>query len=132
MNLQIPLSSEQTLLLILVPMLVVVIGMRLYLHLVRVTHVYIGGHVFRHLFQGVILVIPAGFILAFAPQQPWLMVLALAVFGASSGLILDEIVYLMATKTTDEDYVSGLSLRGSIWFNIIGAIVLFTIYMLLT
>ncbi len=127
-----PLSPEQILLLLLVPMLVVVIGMRLYLHLVRVTHVYIRGHIFRHLFQGVMLVIPAGFILAFAPEQLWLMVLALVVFGAGSGMILDEIVYLMATKTTDEDYVSGPSLRGSIWFNLIGAILLFIFYILLT
>lgn len=126
-----PLLPEQILLLLLVPMLVVVIGMRLYLHLVRVTHVYVRGHILRHLFSGTLLVIPAGFILAFSPQQLWLAVLGLVIFGAGSGMILDEIVYLMATKTTDEDYTSQLSLKGSMWFNIIGAIILIALYLLL-
>lgn len=111
-----PLSPGATLWLIALPMLVTVAGFRLYLHLVRVQHVYPGGYLVHHLFWGVLLVLPAAFILAFAPQRKRTVAIALVLLGAGSGLILDEIVYLVATKATDDDYVSRLSLSGSVIF----------------
>ena len=63
-------TAKQTLLLILLPMLGTVLCLRLYLHLVRVQHVYPGGYLVHHLFVGVLIELPAAFILAFGALQP--------------------------------------------------------------
>jgi len=60
-----PVPPKQTFRLILVPMVATVILLRLYLHLMGVRHLYPGGHLVHHLFLGVVIVIPAGFLLAF-------------------------------------------------------------------
>jgi hypothetical protein len=57
-------TAKQTLLLILLPMLGTVLCLRLYLHLVRVQHVSPGGYLVHHLFVGVLIELPAAFILA--------------------------------------------------------------------
>ena len=93
-------SARQTLLLILLPMLGTVLCLRLYLHLVRVQHVYPGGYLVHHLFLGVLIELPAAFILA----------------------------YLVATQASDCDYVSWVSLGGSVAFISMAAIVLVGIY----
>lgn len=69
-------------------MLGTVLCLRLYLHLVRVQHVYPGGYLVHHLFLGVLIELPAAFILA----------------------------YLVATQASDRDYVSWVSLGGSVAF----------------
>jgi len=61
-------TRRQTLLLILLPMLGTVLCLRLYLHLVRVQHVYPGGYLVHHLFLGVLIELPAAFILAFGAR----------------------------------------------------------------
>src|SRR4051812_32707907 len=66
---RLPLPPKQTLLLILLPMLGTFAGLRLYLHLVRVQHVYPGGYLVHHLFMGVLIVIPAAFVLAFEVRR---------------------------------------------------------------
>ena len=93
-------SARQTLLLILLPMLGTVLCLRLYLHLVRVQRVYPGGYLVHHLFLGVLIELPAAFILA----------------------------YLVATQASDRDYVSWVSLGGSVAFISMAAIVLVGIY----
>ena len=118
-----PLTPKQTLLLILLPLLGTVISLRLWLHLVRVQHVYPGGYLVHHLFTGVLLVIPAAFVLAFGARHRWSAILARLVLGCGSGLILDEVVFLVMTKASDDDYVSRVSLSGAIGF-IAGAVVL--------
>ncbi len=105
------LPARQTLLLILVPMLATVVGLRLYLHLVHVQHVYPGGYLVHHLFLGVFIVIPGAFLLAFGTSH---RVLARVALGVGSGLILDEVVYLVVTKASDADYVSRVSVGGSV------------------
>jgi hypothetical protein len=42
--------------------------------------------------------------------------LAAAFLGIGSAMILDEVTYLIATKATDQDYVSRVSLLGAIAF----------------
>ena len=121
-----PLRAKQTLLLILVPMVAVVVALRLYLHLVHVQHVYPGGYLVHHLFIGVVIQIPAAFVLAFGTRHEALAKIAL---GVGSGLILDEVVYLVATKATDADYVSRISLIGSIVLVGVAAMVLFVLYL---
>ena len=109
-------------------MQVTVLCLRLYLHLVRVQHVYPGGYLVHHLFVGVLIELPAAFILAFGARNRVLGFLAPAALGVGSGMILDEVTYLVATKASDRDYVSSVSLRGSIAFVSLAAILLVWIY----
>jgi hypothetical protein len=117
-----------TLRLILFPMLATVATLRFYLHLVRVQHVYPGGYLVHHLFTGVLILIPAAFLLAFGTKYRWLVVATTIALGIGSGLILDEIVYLVATKASDNDYVSRLSLSGAAVFIGLAAVLLLGIY----
>ena len=122
-----PLPPKKTLLLILLPMLATFVCLRLYLHLMGVRHIYPGGHLVHHLFLGVVIEIPAAFILAFGPRSQ-VGVLAPVALGIGSALILDEVTYLALTKATDEDYVSGVSLYGATAFISLAAILLLALF----
>jgi hypothetical protein len=117
-------TAKQTLLLILLPMLGTVLCLRLYLHLVRVQHVYPGGYLVHHLVVGVLIELPAAFVLAFGARGR----LALVALGIGSGMILDEVTYLVATGASDSDYVSGVSLGGSVALVSLATILLVGIY----
>ena len=121
-------TPKQTLLLVLLPMLGTVLCLRLYLHLVRVQHVYPGGYLVHHLFLGVLIELPAAFILAFGARDRVLAFLAPAALGVGSGMILDEVTYLVLTRATDRDYVSRVSLGGSIALVSLATILLVGIY----
>jgi hypothetical protein len=121
------LAPRQTLLLILIPMLATFIGQRLFMHLIRVQHIYPGGYLLHHLFTGTLIVIPSAFLLAFGTRNRLLTFLAPAALGIGSAMILDEIVYLVATKASDNDYVSPLSLWGATIF--ISIAVLFLVFL---
>jgi len=97
------LPPRLTLLLILAPLLATFACQRLYLHLVGVTHVYPGGYLVHHLFWGVVLVMPAAFVLAFGPRSRRSAVLSRVALGSGSAMILDEIDYLVAAKASDAD-----------------------------
>jgi hypothetical protein len=125
-RLQIP--PRQTLLLILIPLLGTFLAMRLYLHLVGVRHIYPGGYLFHHLFTGVLIVVPSAFVLAFEVRRRWPAYLARIALGSGSAMILDEIVFLVMTRATDEDYVSGMSLSGGCLFVSLGVILLLVLY----
>jgi hypothetical protein len=105
-------------------MLGTVLCLRLYLHLVRVQHVYPGGYLVHHLFVGVLIELPAAFVLAFGARGR----LALVALGIGSGMILDEVTYLVATGASDSDYVSGVSLGGSVALVSLATILLVGIY----
>jgi hypothetical protein len=121
-------TAKQTLLLILLPMLGTVFCLRLYLHLVRVQHVYPGGYLVHHLFVGVLIEIPAAFILAFGARSRVVAFLALGALGIGAGMVLDEVTYLVATRASDRDYVSPVSLGGSVALVSVAAILLVGIY----
>jgi hypothetical protein len=121
------LTPKGTLLLILVPMLATFVGQRLYLHLIRVQHIYPAGYLLHHLFTGTLIVIPSAFILAFGTRNRLLTFFAPATLGIGSAMILDELVYLVATKATDNDYISPLSLGGAAIF--ISAAALFLLFL---
>jgi hypothetical protein len=123
-----PLTSKQTLLLILVPMLGTFLSLRLYLHLVGVQHIYPGGYLIHHLFTGVLITIPAAFVLAFDVRRRWLAISARLALGTGSAMILDEIVFLVMTKASDDDYISRLSLLGGIGFVSLATILLCILY----
>jgi len=120
-----PLPAKQTLLLIVVPMLATVCSLRLYLHVVGVRHIYPGGYLLHHLFIGVLLLVPAAFLLAFGTRH---RVLARLALGVGAGLILDEVVYLVATDGSDSGYVSRTSLIGSMVLISMAVILLLILY----
>jgi hypothetical protein len=123
-----PLRSRQTLLLILIPMLATFVSLRLYLHLVHVRHIYPGGHLVHHLFIGVLITVPAAFVLAFGARNRLLVFLAPAIVGIGTALMLDEVTYLVATTATDQDYVSRLSLAGASILIFLAVILLWALY----
>jgi hypothetical protein len=123
-----PLPPKQTLLLILLPMLATFSCLRLYLHLVHVRHIYPGGYLVHHLFFGVLIEVPAAFILAFGARNRLLKFLAPAALGVGAALMLDEVTYLVATKATDQDYISNLSLAGASVFILLAVGLLLALY----
>ena|SRR5437868_4977965 len=122
------LPPKQTLRLILFPLLGTFGCQRLYLHFVRVQHIYPGGHLVHHLFLGVLIVIPAAFLLAFGTRLRLLAISARVGLGIGSAMILDEIAYLVVTKATDQDYVSSVSLYGAIAFISVAVVFLWILY----
>ena len=122
------LPPRQTLLLILLPLLGTFACQRLYLHLVRVQHIHPGGYLVHHLFVGVLIVIPAAFLLAFGTRRRFLAIAARIALGIGSAMILDEIAYLVVTKASDQDYVSGVSLYGAIGFISVATVFLWILY----
>ena len=124
------LPPGQTLRLILIPLLATFACQRLYLHFVGVHHVYPGGYLVHHLFTGVLILIPSAFVLAFGPRSRRTAILARIATGIGSAMVLDEIVYLIATKAGDDDYISPLSLRGAIFFISLGVVLLWILYKL--
>lgn len=121
-------TPKRTFWLILVPMLATFCGQRLYLHLVRVQHIYPGGHLLHHLFTGALITICSGFILAFGTRSRLLDNVAPAALGIGSAMVLDEVIYLVATQATDADYVSPLSLWGAIFFITVATLLLLLLY----
>jgi hypothetical protein len=109
-------TPKQTLRWIALPMLVTFVLMRLYLHLVRVQHVYPGGYLVHHLYTGALLVIASSFVLAFTPGRLWVARGSRMALGIGSALVLDEMTYLVMTKASDDDYISPISLWGGVGF----------------
>ena len=106
-----PSSPLMTLLLILLPMLGVFLVQRLYLHLVNPDlDLFVAGYNVHHLFTGVLLVIPAAFALAFGVASPWLRAATLVVLGAGTGMVLDQVVFLITTDGTNASYLAPISL----------------------
>jgi hypothetical protein len=109
-------------------MLATFVCLRLYLHFVHVRHIYPGGYLVHHLFLGVLITVPAAFILAFGARTRLLRFLALAALGIGAALMLDEVTYLVATKSTDQDYVSSISLGGASVLIVLAVVLLFALY----
>lgn len=125
-----PLRAKQTLLLILVPLVVTFLCLRLYLHLAGVRHIYPSGVLVHHLFIGVMIAVPAAFVLAFGTRGRVAAMAATMALGIGSGMILDEMTYLMLTKASDADYVSRASLLGAIGFISAAVVLLLALYWL--
>ena len=124
------LTPKQTLLWTWLPMLATVAGTRLHLHLGGVHHVYPFGYLLHHLYTGALLVIGAAFILAFASGNRLVAILTRVILGIGSALVLDEVVYLVGTQASDTDYVSSVSLWGSVLLMCLGTTLLLVLYWL--
>ena len=126
-----PNDSATTLLFVLVPLVVTFITQRLYLHLVNPeTDLYIRGHNVHHLFVGAVMALPAAFLLAFRPSAPWLSLGALAVLGSGSAMVLDQIVFLIATDGSNTSYLKPISLWSAIVMETLAVALLLLIYLL--
>lgn len=121
---------RQTFLLILLPLLATFACQRFFLHIVGAHHVHPGGYLVHHLFFGIVFVLPAAFTLALGPRSRLTAILSRVALGIGSAMMLDEIVYLVATEASDADYVSTLSLRGALIFISLGVILLWVLYKL--
>ena len=122
------LSPRQTFRLILLPMLATFVCQRLYLHLVRVQHIYPAGYLVHHLYTGAVIVIPAAFVLAFGARRRLLAFAAPVALGIGSAMVLDEVAYLVMTRATDEDYVSPLSFWGAVILISMATLMLLALY----
>ena len=123
------LPPKQTLLLILLPMLATFVLLRLYLHLMGVRHIYPGGHLVHHLFLGILIVIPATFLLAFPLRTRGMAYVTRVALGVGTALMLDEVIYLVVTQATDRDYTSRVSLFGAAAFIFLAVILLLALYL---
>jgi hypothetical protein len=120
-----------TLLFLLVPLVVTFIAQRLCLHLINPDmDLYILGHNVHHLFVGAAMVIPAAFVLAFQPAAALLRLGALAALGSGSAMVLDQMIYLIATDGTNASYLKPISLWSAIIMQILAAGLLLLIYVL--
>jgi hypothetical protein len=122
-------SPGKTLLLILFPMLMVATGQRLYLHLIPIRHVYLSTYLVHHLFTGVLIVVPAAFVLAFGARSRLSALLAPAALGVGSGMVLDEVAYLVATDASDAGYRSAVSLWGAVILLSLATVLLLVLYL---
>jgi hypothetical protein len=121
----------RTLLLILLPLLATFIGQRLYLHLVDPnSDLYIAGHNVHHLFVGAVLAVPAAFVIAFVPQASVVRWVALVALGVGSAMVLDQIVFLIATDGSNASYLKPVSLWGAILFVAAAVVVLLVLFLL--
>jgi len=110
-------------------MLATFLSLRLYLHGVGVRHVYPGGHLVHHLYLGVLILIPAAFLLAFSTRTRVAAAVANVAVGIGSALALDEISYLVLTQASDRDYISQVSLYGAISLIALAVILLLALYL---
>src|SRR5262249_41757779 len=124
------LTPKQTLLLIWLPMLATFAGQRLHLHVGGVQHVYPAGYLVHHLYTGTLIAIPAPFVLAFSTSNRLVGIVARVALGTGSAMVLDEVVYLVATKASDDDYVSAISLWGAVILMSLATMLLLALYWL--
>src|SRR5262249_28469075 len=93
-------------------------------------HVYPAGYLVHHLYTGALIEIPAAFLLAFGTRNRLLAFSAPVALGVGSAMVLDEVTYLVATKATDEDYVSPVSLWGAVMLITLATLLLLVLYRL--
>ena len=94
---------------------------RIFLFFFPSTNLNLGKYNIHHLFVGAFLVVIALIFFILNVVNNFIVVLA----GISSALILDEIIYLVATDGSDTSYLTAISLWGAIISTAI--ILLFTI-----
>jgi hypothetical protein len=94
---------------------------RFYLHIVPIKHLFVAGCLVHHLFIGLLLKIPASFILAFGPRNRLVGFVAPLALGIGTAMILDEAIYLVAMEAafvdpekTGDFYRTPVSVWGAI------------------
>jgi len=102
-------------LLIAVAMLATFVPQRLYLHLINPNaDFFIAGYNIHHLFTGVLIEIPAAIVLALGIGGIWTRRIACIAFGSGAAMVLDEVVFLIATDGSNQAYLTPVSLWGAV------------------
>ncbi|MBI2652819.1 hypothetical protein HYX00_05110 [Candidatus Woesearchaeota archaeon] len=99
-------------------------ALRIYLLLFPSSNLYIFGYNIHHLFIGAFLIVIVLLLFIFDIINKLTIMLA----GVSSALILDEIVYLIATDGSDISYLSSVSLFGAMILTAIILILAIVLY----
>ena len=121
-----------TLLLILVPLLAVEVGQRLYLHLVNPdADVHVAGYNVHHLYSGAVIEIPAAFVLAFG-VPPAVRAGALVALGVGSAMVLDQVIFLITTDGSNRSYLTPVSLWGAVVLEGLAVLLLLILWALAT
>ena len=97
------------------------LALRAYLSLFPSKNLYIFGYNVHHLFIGAFLIVITLMLFIFDIINKFTIILA----GISSALVLDEIIYLIATDGSDASYLTPVSLWGAIFLT--GIILIFAI-----
>jgi hypothetical protein len=74
------------------------------------------GHNVHHLLVGAVPAMPAAFVIALVPQASVVRWVALIALGVGSAMVLDQIVFLLATEGSDASYLKPVSPWGAILF----------------
>lgn len=107
--------SHESLWFILAPMLATFVVQRGWLHLVNPNSDFnLLGYNVHHLFTGALIETIAAFALAVGIQNVWRRRACLSALGIGSAMVLDEIVYLIATDGSNQSYLLPVSLYGAI------------------
>ncbi|MEW5875514.1 MAG: hypothetical protein AB1752_10060 [Candidatus Zixiibacteriota bacterium] len=107
--------SHESLWFILASMLATFVVQRGWLHLVNPNSDFnLLGYNVHHLFTGALIETIAAFALAVGIQNVWRRRACLSALGIGSAMVLDEIVYLIATDGSNQSYLLPVSLYGAI------------------
>jgi len=107
--------SHESLWFILAPMLATFVVQRGWLHLVNPNSDFdLLGYNVHHLFTGALIETIAAFALSVGIQNVWRRRACLSALGIGSAMVLDEIVYLIATDGSNQSYLLPVSLYGAI------------------
>ena len=102
-------------LLIAVSMLVTFATQRLYLHLINPNaDFFLAGYNIHHLFTGALIEIPAAIVLALGAGGIRTRRAACVAFGCGTAMVLDEVVFLIATDGSNQAYLTPVSLWGAV------------------
>ena len=109
-----------------ISLLVALVLLRVFLMASPSSNLYIFDYNVHHLFIGAFLIVITLMLFIFGIPNKFTIMLA----GISSALVLDEIIYLIATDGSDASYLSPLSLWGAILLTaiiLVFAIILYTL-----
>ena len=97
----------------LLAMIIVFVGMRLFLHTFPDTNLDIGEYNIHHLFTGILLMVVAGLPLMLRLPTGFMRWGLAATYGAGLAMVLDEWVYLIVTDGSDSEYTESASVYGA-------------------
>ncbi|MDP3734613.1 MAG: hypothetical protein Q8R37_05275 [Nanoarchaeota archaeon] len=101
---------KKKIILFLVSLLLTLLFLRISLSFFPSTNLTIGSYNIHHLYLGSFLIIIAVILLLFEIVNTIVVIVS----GLSSALILDELIYLIATDGSDVSYLSTVSLTGTL------------------
>jgi hypothetical protein len=94
------------------------------------THVFVAGYLVHHLFWGFLIQFPAACLLAFGGGGPRTRKVSWVALGVGSAMILDEVVFLIATDGSGRAYRSPVSLWGAAILVLIASLLLLSLHRL--